>query len=70
MALPIQNEIINDDLRGLLINNRNSAQDAHTSFLNELFNLGEYQSDVATNPQISDIFDVFSGYKTQLPIKQ
>lgn len=64
------NEIINDDLRTLLIDNRNKIQVMHTGFFNELFNLGEYQADVATTPQIKDIFDVFNGYKTQLPFKQ
>ncbi|MGI6066268.1 MAG: spore coat protein [Bacillota bacterium] len=64
------NEIINDDLRNVLINNRDRVQGMHTGFFNELFNLGEYQADVATNPQIRDAFDVFSGYKTQLPNKQ
>lgn len=62
------NEIINDDLRLLLINNRNNIQGTHINLFNELFNLGEYQSDVATKPQISDISDIFSGYKTQLPL--
>lgn len=64
------NEMINDDLRALLISNHNKIQSSHTSFFNELFNMGEYQADVATNPQIKDAFDVFSGYKTQLPFKQ
>lgn len=64
------NEIINDDLRGVLIDNRNKIQNAHTGFFNELFNLGEYQADMATAPQIGDIFDVFNGYKTQLPPTQ
>lgn len=64
------NEIINDDLRTLLIENRNKIQAMHTGFFNELFDLGEYQADVATTPQIKDTFDVFSGYKTQLPFKQ
>lgn len=64
------NEIINDDLRALLISNQNKVQSAHTNYFNELFNLGEYQADLATSPQISDVFDVFSGYKTQLPLKQ
>ncbi len=62
------NEIINDDLRLQLINNRDNIQGAHINLFNELFNLGEYQSDVATKPQISDISDIFSGYKTQLPL--
>jgi len=64
------NEMISDDLRGLLINNHKNVQGAHTNLFNELFNLGEYQADAATKPQISDIFDVFSGYKTQLPFNQ
>lgn len=64
------NEIINDDLRVLLINNHNKIQGAHNSLFNELFNLGEYQADVASKPQISDILDVFNGYKTQLPFLQ
>ncbi|OPZ93333.1 MAG: Coat F domain protein [Firmicutes bacterium ADurb.Bin419] len=64
------NEIINDDLREVVINNRNNIQGAHTSLFNELFNLGEYQSDVATKQQISDISDVFTSYKVQLPPTQ
>lgn len=63
------NEAINDDLRNVLINNRNKIQSSHTEFFNEMFNLGEYQADVATNPQIRDTFDVFNGYITQLPYK-
>jgi hypothetical protein len=64
------NEIINDDLRALLISNRNKIQDAHTNLFNKLFDLGEYQADIATKSQISDISDVFNGYKTQLPFSQ
>jgi len=64
------NEIINDDLRNLLITNRDMIQKTHTWFFNELFNLGEYQADVSTHPQIRDALDVFSGYKTQLPYNQ
>lgn len=64
------NEIINDDLRNLLMENRNRIQVMHTSVFNELFNLGEYQADIATSPQVKDIFDIFNGYKTQLPLSQ
>lgn len=64
------NEIINDDLRGLLIENRNRLQTIHTNFFSQLFNLGEYQADMATPPQIKDIVDIFSGYKVQLPFQQ
>ena len=61
------NEMMNDDLRNLLIDNRNRIQGSHGDLVNELFNLGEYQADAATNPQIKDIIDVFAGYKVQLP---
>ncbi|MGE4283208.1 MAG: spore coat protein [Clostridia bacterium] len=64
------NEVINDDLRNLLTDTRNKIQGAHTGFFNELFNLGEYQADVATTPQIKDTLDVFNNYKTQLPFNQ
>lgn len=61
------NEIINDDLRGLLVKNRNDLQSIHTRIFDEMFNIGEYQADIATSPQINDVLDVFNGYKTQLP---
>lgn len=61
------NEMINDDLRDLLMDNRNTIQGAQVGVYNDLFNLGEYQSDVASTPQISDTFTVFNNYKTQLP---
>lgn len=64
------NEIINDDLRNVFIDGRNKVQDLHTRIFSELFNLGEYQADVAATPQIKDTFDVFSDYKTQLPYQQ
>ena len=61
------NEIINDDLRDLLVGNRTSIQGAQVGFFNDMFNLGEYQMDIATPQQISDTLDVFNNYKTQLP---
>jgi hypothetical protein len=63
------NEIINDDLRNIANDNRNSLQDIHTRFFNELFNLGEYQADVATMQQIKDTVDIFNNYKAQFPYK-
>ena len=64
------NEMINDDLRELVINNRNNIQNAHTRLFNEMFNLGEYQADIATGPQIRDSWDVFNNYRSQFPFKQ
>ena len=64
------NEMINDDLRQLLIDNRNRLQGVQTRYYEELFNLGEYQSDLASPAQIADSTNVFTGYKSQLPLKQ
>lgn len=61
------NEMINDDLRGVLVQNRNNLQCVHTTLFNEMFSMGEYQADAATVQQVSDIYDVFSNYKTQMP---
>jgi spore coat protein CotF len=64
------NEIINDDLRNLLVDNRNKIQGAHTGIFSELYELGEYQADAATTDQIKDAYDVFNGYTVQLPFYQ
>lgn len=64
------NEIINDDLRQQLIGNRDKLQVIHTKLFNELFNLGEYQADVAEANKITDTVDTFTNYKVQLPFKQ
>lgn len=61
------NEIINDDLRSLLIDNRNKLQNAHNRLFNEMFNLGEYQADAVVPAQIADTAQVFNNYKVQLP---
>lgn len=63
------NEIINDDLRQVLIDNRNRLQGIHQTCFNELFNLGEYQADIATKEQIANTADVFSNYTAQLSFK-
>lgn len=64
------NEMINDDLRQLLMDNRNRIQGSQIRFFDEMFNLGEYQADLASPAQIADSTDVFTGYKSQLPLKQ
>lgn len=63
------NEVINDDLRQLVMDNCKKLQELHTRFFNEMFNLGEYQADIATSAQITDTSDVFSSYQVQLPYK-
>jgi hypothetical protein len=62
------NEIINDDLRKIVINNRNNLQQIQINFFNELFNLGEYQANIATGPQITDTVDIFTNYQAQFPL--
>lgn len=64
------NEIINDDLRIVVMDNRNRLQDVQNRMFNELFNLGEYQADVASSMQIADTVEVFNNYKRQLPFWQ
>ncbi|SCY81501.1 spore coat protein [Alkaliphilus peptidifermentans] len=64
------NEIINDDLRQLVIKNRDNIQQLHTQCFNELFNLGEYQANAATKSEIADLVEIFKGYQVQLPLQQ
>jgi hypothetical protein len=42
---------------------RNSIQGAQIGLYNDMFNLGEYQSDVATVQQVSDTLEIFSNIK-------
>lgn len=48
-----------------LVRSRN--EENHSRFLESLFNSGEYTADLASPEQISDAYDVFSGYLNQLP---
>lgn len=64
------NEIINDDLRKVVIDNRDNLQDIQVKLFNELFNLGEYQADLSTQAQIQDTLDTFTNYKSQFPFQQ
>ncbi|MCX8131725.1 MAG: spore coat protein [Clostridia bacterium] len=64
------NEAISDEFRQILINGRNDTQNLHTRVFGELFNMGEYQADVATTQQLADTVEVFTNYKSQLPYSQ
>ncbi|SNS40165.1 Coat F domain-containing protein [Anaerovirgula multivorans] len=64
------NEMINDDLRQIVINNRDQLQQIHTRYFNEMFNLGEYQANVAVNAEVADLVEIFTGYQTQFPLQQ
>ncbi len=60
-------EILCEQLYNVVINNLNSLKQVQRQLFEELFNLGEYQVDIATPQQISDTLDVFTNYKVQLP---
>lgn len=60
-------EILDEELYNTVINNLSNLKQVQRSLFEELFNLGEYQADIATPLQISDTLDVFTKYKVQLP---
>lgn len=55
------------DLYNQIRKNRNRIEDLHTMTLEALFNSGEYTADIAPAEQVTDAYDVFSGYKNQRP---
>jgi hypothetical protein len=61
------NELINPQLRQVVYKNCTRLQGLHDQFFAELFNLGEYQADIALYPEIADAIQVFTNYKAQLP---
>lgn len=63
------NEIIEPELRQLAINNRNNLQEMHTRVFTELYNLGEYQANIATALEIADATEIFTGYRSQFPFQ-
>jgi hypothetical protein len=63
-------EILDEQLYNVVINNLNSLKQVQRHLFEELFNLGEYQSDIATPQQIADTLDIFTKYKVQLPYPQ
>ena len=63
-------EILDEQLYNVLIQNLNNLKQIQRYLFEEIFNLGEYQADIATPQQISDTLDVFTKYKIQLPYSQ
>lgn len=61
------NEVFDSNLYNVAQKNRSRVQDLHIQTLEALFNMGEYTADVAPREQVTDAYDVFNGYKNQLP---
>lgn len=64
------NELIDDQLFNLAMSNLDGIKQCHRNMLTKLFDLGEYQADMATPSQITDAYDMFNKYKVQLPYLQ
>lgn len=63
-------EILDEQLYNTVIKNLNNLKQVQRYLFEELFNLGEYQADIATPQQISDTLEVFTKYKAHLPYPQ
>jgi len=61
------NEVIDQQLKNIITQNIDSLKGIHHSILTMMFDLGEYQADIATPMQIEDAWDMFNNYKVQLP---
>lgn len=64
------NEVIDEQLYNIVMQNLDRNRQLQRKMFEQLFDLGEYQADTATPPQISDALDMFTNYKTQLPYQQ
>ncbi|NLI91190.1 MAG: spore coat protein [Peptococcaceae bacterium] len=63
-------EILCEKLYTLVNNNLNSIKQLHRHLFEEIFNLGEYQADLATQQQVDDALDMFTKYQAQFPYSQ
>ncbi len=61
------NEAFDPTLYNIIQTNRSRVQELHQQAVEVLFNMGEYTADIAHPEQVRDAYDVFSGYKNQLP---
>ena len=63
-------EVLCQQLYTIASENLSNLKSAQRHLFEELFNLGEYQADVAAQPQLDDALDMFTKYKVQLPYPQ
>lgn len=64
------NEIIDQQLFDMIKKNIENCRLLQRKMFEQMFDLGEYQPDVATPQQIEDAMDMFNNYKVQLPYPQ
>lgn len=64
-----RNEMIAPQIRKVIDQNCQRLQGLHDQFFEELFNLGEYQANIAQYPEVADAIEVFTNYKQQLPVQ-
>lgn len=64
------NEIIDQQFFDLVKRNIENCRQLQRKMFEQLFDLGEYQADIAAPPQIEDALDMFNNYKVQLPYSQ
>lgn len=63
-------EILCHNLYTLVNDNLNNVKQLQRNLFEQIFNLGEYQADTATQQQIDDSWDMFSKYQVQFPTFQ
>ncbi|RNC28596.1 MAG: hypothetical protein AWM53_01430 [Candidatus Dichloromethanomonas elyunquensis] len=63
-------EILCEKLYTLVNNNLSNIKQLHRHLFEQLFNLGEYQADTATQQQVNDALDMFVKYQAQFPYPQ
>lgn len=63
-------EILCQNLYTLVNDNLNNVKQLQRNLFEQIFNLGEYQADTATQQQIDDAWDMFSKYQVQFPTFQ
>lgn len=60
-------ELLCEKLYNITNENLNSVKQLQRHLFEQIFNLGEYQADTATQQQIDDAFDMFYKYQVQFP---
>lgn len=60
-------EVLCQNLYDIVNNNLNSIKQLHRHLFEQVFNLGEYQADAATQQQVNDALDMFTKYQAQFP---